>query len=108
MIFKQAVLKTKGNSEKIEQKFLHFGKRAKKNTYLEDPGIYIHMHCPHGLTISFPIFCGVMPSLPAIVQDLSRAVHSHGLELSVEELRDMARLRWDIGKSHVLRCHHGI
>ena len=32
-----------------------------------------------------------MPSLPAIVQDLSRAVHSHGLELSVEELRDMAR-----------------
>jgi hypothetical protein len=25
------------------------------------------------------------------MQDLSRAVHSHGLELSVEELRDMAR-----------------
>ena len=39
MIFEQAVLKTKGDSGKIEQKFLPFSKRAKRNTYLEDPGI---------------------------------------------------------------------
>jgi hypothetical protein len=40
MIFRQAILKTKGDSEKIEQKFLPFSKSAKKNAYLEDPGMY--------------------------------------------------------------------
>ena len=39
MIFRQAILKTKGDSEEIEQKFLPFSKRAKQNAYLEDPGI---------------------------------------------------------------------
>ena len=33
---------------------------------------------------------GTIPPLVSFFQDLSRAVHSHGLELSVEELRDMA------------------
>jgi hypothetical protein len=41
MIFRQAILKTKGDSEEIEQNFLPFSKRAKKNAYLEDPGIHI-------------------------------------------------------------------
>ena len=41
MIFRQAILKTKGDSEKIDQKCLPFSKKAKKNAYLEDPGIFI-------------------------------------------------------------------